>query len=50
VSSSVVYFGRKYAMKPPDEENPYGHVKAEPAIILILTLVATAIFVMSTAR
>jgi cation diffusion facilitator family transporter len=47
VSSSIVYFGLKYAIKPPDEEHPYGHGKAEPvaAIIVSLALVAAAIFI-----
>jgi cation diffusion facilitator family transporter len=47
VSSSVVYFGLKYAIKPPDEEHPYGHGKAEPvaAIIVSLALVAAANFI-----
>ncbi|MGC1296229.1 MAG: cation diffusion facilitator family transporter [Alloacidobacterium sp.] len=47
VSSSVVYFGLKVAIKPPDEEHPYGHGKAEPiaAIIVSLALVAAAILI-----
>lgn len=47
VSSSVVYFGLKYAIKPPDEEHPYGHGKAEPvaAIIVSLAMVAAAILI-----
>jgi cation diffusion facilitator family transporter len=30
VSSTVVLFGLKIAIKPPDEDHPYGHGKAEP--------------------
>ncbi len=29
-SSAVVYFGLRFAMKPPDKDHPYGHGKAEP--------------------
>jgi cation diffusion facilitator family transporter len=29
-SSSAVYFGLRFAIKPPDKEHPYGHGKAEP--------------------
>jgi divalent metal cation (Fe/Co/Zn/Cd) transporter len=30
VSSSIVYFGLRLAIKPPDRKHPYGHGKAEP--------------------
>jgi cation diffusion facilitator family transporter len=30
VSSSVVYYGLRLAIKPPDKEHPYGHGKADP--------------------
>lgn len=45
VSSSVVYLGLRVAIKPPDEDHPYGHGKAEPiaALIVSLGLVAAAI-------
>jgi cation diffusion facilitator family transporter len=29
-SSLIVYFGLRLAMRPPDENHPYGHGKAEP--------------------
>jgi cation diffusion facilitator family transporter len=45
VSSSVVTLGLWLAIKPPDEDHPYGHGKAEPiaAVIVSLTLIAAAI-------
>jgi cation diffusion facilitator family transporter len=47
VSSTVVFFGLKFAIKPPDEDHPYGHGKAEPiaAIIVSLALIAAAGFI-----
>jgi cation diffusion facilitator family transporter len=47
VSSTVVYFGLKVAIKPPDEDHPYGHGKAEPvaAIIVSLALILAAILI-----
>jgi cation diffusion facilitator family transporter len=47
VSSTVVYFGLKLAIKPPDEDHPYGHGKAEPvaAIIVSLALVLAGILI-----
>jgi cation diffusion facilitator family transporter len=43
-SSLVIWSGLKFAAKPPDEEHPYGHGKAEPIAALIV-----AIFVLFTA-
>jgi cation diffusion facilitator family transporter len=45
VSSSVVYLGLRLSIKPPDEDHPYGHGKAEPvaAIIVGLALILAAI-------
>jgi len=43
-SSLVIWSGLKFAAKPPDEEHPYGHGKAEPIAALIV-----ALFVLSTA-
>jgi cation diffusion facilitator family transporter len=45
VSSSVVALGLWFAIKPPDENHPYGHGKAEPiaAVIVSLALIAAAI-------
>jgi cation diffusion facilitator family transporter len=46
-SSSIVYFGLRYAIKPPDREHPYGHGKAEPiaAVIVSLALIVAAILI-----
>lgn len=45
VSSSVVALGLWLAIKPPDEDHPYGHGKFEPiaAIVVSLALVGTGI-------
>jgi cation diffusion facilitator family transporter len=40
-SSLVVYAGLRIAMKPPDQNHPYGHGKAEP---MAATAVALALF------
>lgn len=47
VSSLVVWSGLKFSLKPPDENHPYGHGKAEPlaAVAAALALVAAAIFI-----
>jgi cation diffusion facilitator family transporter len=47
VSSSVVAFGLWFSIRPPDEDHPYGHGKAEPiaAIIVSLALVAAGVFI-----
>jgi cation diffusion facilitator family transporter len=47
VSSTIVFFGLKFAIKPPDDDHPYGHGKAEPiaAIIVSLALIAAAGFI-----
>lgn len=37
-SSGVVYFGLRFAIKPPDKEHPYGHGKAEPVAAAIVSL------------
>jgi cation diffusion facilitator family transporter len=43
-SGLVVYYGLKIAVKPPDEDHPYGHGKAEPiaAVVVSLALMAAA--------
>jgi cation diffusion facilitator family transporter len=43
----VVYLGLRLAIKPPDEDHPYGHGKAEPvaAIIVSLALIVAAIVI-----
>jgi cation diffusion facilitator family transporter len=45
VSSSVVAFGLWWAIRPPDENHPYGHGKAEPvaAIVVCFALVGAAV-------
>jgi cation diffusion facilitator family transporter len=47
VSSTVVYFGLRVAIRPPDEEHPYGYGKAEPvaAVIVSLALIIAAIVI-----
>ncbi|MCG2459420.1 cation diffusion facilitator family transporter [Flavobacteriaceae bacterium F89] len=46
-SSLLVLFGLKYATKPPDENHPYGHGRAEPlvtfAVVGFLVISATII-------
>ncbi len=43
----MVYFGLRFAIKPPDEDHPYGHGKAEPiaAIAVGLALIVAAVFI-----
>ncbi len=47
LSSSAVYFGLRFAVKPPDETHPYGHGKAEPvaaaAVAVALALAGAGI-------
>ncbi|BDC52298.1 cation transporter [Bryobacterales bacterium F-183] len=38
MTSIVVYAGLRYAMRPPDENHPYGHGKAEPLAATIVSL------------
>src|SRR5208282_107251 len=47
LSSTVVYLGLRVAIKPPDEEHPYGYGKAEPvaAVIVSLALITAAIVI-----
>jgi cation diffusion facilitator family transporter len=47
VSSTVVFLGLKFAIKPPDKEHPYGHGKAEPvaAVMVSLALIVAAILI-----
>lgn len=35
-SSVLVLFGLKYATRPPDENHPYGHGKAEPLVTFLI--------------
>ncbi len=50
MTSIVVYVGLTYASRPPDENHPYGHGKAEPlaATIVSLGLVGAAIAIAVT--
>lgn len=45
VSSTIVWGGIKIASKPPDDNHPYGHGKAEPlaAIVVALALIGAGI-------
>lgn len=45
ISSIIVYSGLKIAVRPPDENHPYGHGKAEPlaASAVALALIGAAI-------
>lgn len=38
MSSTVVYLGLCVAVRPPDEDHPYGHGKAEPVAAIIVSL------------
>jgi cation diffusion facilitator family transporter len=51
LSSLVVLIGLRTASKPPDEDHPYGHGKAEPvaAVIVSLFLLAASIFIATEA-
>jgi cation diffusion facilitator family transporter len=46
-SSFLVLFGLRYANRPPDENHPYGHGRAEPLItfMVVLFLVGAAIVI-----
>src|SRR5215213_8708749 len=46
-SSILVWFGLRYASRPPDEKHPYGHGKAEPlvACVVALTLLGAAFLI-----
>jgi cation diffusion facilitator family transporter len=50
MTSVVVYIGLRYALRPPDDNHPYGHGKAEPlaATIVSLGLVAASITIAVT--
>src|SRR5574343_49477 len=44
LSSALVWAGFQVASRPPDEDHPYGHGKAEP-----LTALAVALFIFAMA-
>jgi cation diffusion facilitator family transporter len=50
MTSVVVYIGLRYALRPPDDNHPYGHGKAEPlaATIVSLGLVGASIAIAVT--
>ncbi|MEI6349949.1 MAG: cation diffusion facilitator family transporter [Verrucomicrobiota bacterium] len=51
--SIVIWSGLKLAIKPPDEEHPYGHGKAEPiaaAVVSIGVLAAAALLAVASVR
>jgi cation diffusion facilitator family transporter len=45
ISSSVVYWGLRLAIKPPDKDHPYGHGKADPiaAAVVGVAMIAAAL-------
>ena len=45
ISSSVVYWGLRLAIKPPDRDHPYGHGKADPiaAAVVGVAMIAAAV-------
>ena len=45
ISSIIVYSGLKIAVRPPDENHPYGHGKAEPlaASLVAIALIGAAV-------
>ncbi len=49
ISSAVVYYGLRLAIKPPDKDHPYGHGKADPiaaavvGVAMILAAVGIAV-------
>src|ERR1700743_1285381 len=47
ISSSVVYYGWRLAIKPPDKDHPYGHGKADPiaAAVVGVAMIAAALFI-----
>ncbi len=46
-TSIIVWIGLKSAAKPPDEDHPYGHGRAEPlaGIVVALSLFGAAVFI-----
>jgi cation diffusion facilitator family transporter len=46
-TSILVWLGLRYASRPPDEDHPYGHGKAEPlvACVVSMALMAAAILI-----
>src|SRR5690554_7226702 len=46
-SSLLVLFGIRYANRPPDENHPYGHGKAEPLVtfLVVVFLIVSAVII-----
>src|SRR5699024_6870866 len=46
-TAGVMFIGMKTAARPPDENHPYGHGKAEPiaALVVVLGLIVAAGFI-----
>jgi cation diffusion facilitator family transporter len=51
ISSSVVYWGLRFAIKPPDKDHPYGHGKAEPisAVVVGIAMMAASLAIAAEA-
>jgi cation diffusion facilitator family transporter len=52
-SSFIVYFGLRVAMRPPDDNHPYGHGKAEPMAAVLVSaglLVAAGLIAFESIR
>lgn len=47
ISSAFLFFALRIAVRPPDEQHPYGHGKAEPiaAVIISLFLIGAAFWI-----
>jgi cation diffusion facilitator family transporter len=45
ISSSIVYWGLRLAMKPPDKDHPWGHGKADPiaAVVVGVAMIGAAV-------
>lgn len=50
LSSSLALIGLNYAAKPPDEDHPYGHGKAEPLMtfVIVFFLILATIYIAYT--
>lgn len=48
--SAIIWGGLKYAARPPDETHPYGHGKAEPVAVILVSLGVLAAAVVIAAR
>ena len=51
ITSIIVYSGLRIAVKPPDEDHPYGHGKAEPitaAVVSIALMIAAVVIIIQS--